>query len=70
MSDLQNSPDAIRLDINKGQLASLLGTIPETLSRILTRLHNDELIEVSGRVIKIRNRQGLQMMADRADQRA
>jgi CRP/FNR family transcriptional regulator len=66
MADLQNNPDTIQLDINKGQLASLLGTIPETLSRILTRLHNDSLIEVTGRKIKIVNRQGLQMLADRS----
>ena len=64
--DLQNNPDTIQLDINKGQLASLLGTIPETLSRILTRLHNDSLIEVTGRKIKIVNRHGLQMLADRS----
>ncbi|MDQ5987619.1 MAG: Cyclic AMP receptor protein [Syntrophus sp. SKADARSKE-3] len=66
MADLQNNQETIQLDINKGQLASLLGTIPETLSRILTRLHNDSLIEVTGRKIKIVNRQGLQMLADRS----
>ena len=69
VSDMQNS-ETVRLDINKGQLASLLGTIPETLSRILTRLHNDELIEVSGRIIRIKNRQGLQLRADKTDHKA
>jgi CRP-like cAMP-binding protein len=64
MSSIQNHQETIQLDINKGQLASLLGTIPETLSRILTRLHNDGLVEVTGRKIKIVNRQGLQIMAD------
>jgi len=67
VSDLQHSPDKIQLDINKGQLASLLGTIPETLSRILTRLHNDGLIEVSGRKINLVKRQALQIMADKTD---
>ena len=65
MGKIQNHPETIHLDINKGQLASLLGTIPETLSRILTRLHNEGLIEVAGRKIRIVNRQALQMMADK-----
>jgi CRP/FNR family transcriptional regulator, dissimilatory nitrate respiration regulator len=64
ISSIQHDADTIRLDINKGQLASLLGTIPETLSRILTRLHNEDLIAVEGRNIVIRNRQGLQKMAE------
>ena len=67
LSEQQNQSDTIHLDINKGQLASFLGTIPETLSRILTRLHNDELIEVAGRKIRILNRTGLQKLMDRAD---
>ena len=67
LSDRQNHPETIHLDINKGQLASFLGTIPETLSRILTRLHNDGLIEVSGRDIRILNRASLQKLMDRAD---
>jgi CRP/FNR family transcriptional regulator len=66
VSDLQNHPEVIHLDINKGQLASLLGTIPETLSRILTRLHNEGLIEVTGRKIRIINRTGLRQMTDKA----
>ncbi len=65
LSEDQKTPGEVSLDINKGQLASLLGTIPETLSRILTRLHNDGLIEVSGRKIRIANRQALQMMVDK-----
>jgi len=66
MCNIQNDSDTIRLDINKGQLASLLGTIPETLSRILTKLHNEELIAVEGRNIRIRNRQELQRMVEKS----
>ena len=62
-----NDPDTIQLDMNKGQLASMLGTIPETLSRILTRLHNGGLIEVRGREIRIVNRPGLQLVADKGE---
>ncbi len=66
-SDLQGRADEVSLDINKGLLASLLGTSPETLSRTLTRLHNDGFIEVGGRRIRIRNRSGLEEMAARWD---
>lgn len=66
LSDIQKQSNVIHLDMNKGELASLLGTIPETLSRMLTRLHNDGLIGVKGRKISILNRNGLQMLADRS----
>ncbi|PID72973.1 MAG: transcriptional regulator [Desulfobacterales bacterium] len=51
----------ITLDISKGQLASLLGTIPETLSRIFARMNEDGLIEVSGRKITLLDLDGLAM---------
>lgn len=50
----------VTLDINKGQLASLLGTIPATLSRAFSKLSQKGLIAVNGSRIKILNRQGLQ----------
>ncbi len=36
----------IELDISKNQMAGLLGTIPETLSRILKRMNDEKLIKV------------------------
>lgn len=51
------------LNITKGQLASLLGTIPETLSRILTKMSEQGLIELDGRKIKILNDEGIADMA-------
>ncbi|MGA1826200.1 MAG: Crp/Fnr family transcriptional regulator, partial [bacterium] len=41
--------DYLTLDISKNQLASLLGTIPETFSRILTKMKNEGIIEPDGR---------------------
>ena len=52
--------DMIEMDISKGQLASLLGTIPETLSRILRRLSEQGVLEVSGRRIRLINKKALQ----------
>jgi CRP/FNR family transcriptional regulator len=51
------------LDIPKGLLASLLGTIPETLSRILAKMVKEGLIESTGPRIKIMDRAGLQELA-------
>jgi CRP/FNR family transcriptional regulator len=53
----------VHLAISKSQLANLLGTIPETLSRILARLSARGLIRVQGRQIELRDRQGLEELA-------
>ena len=59
LSQEQDGADEIELDISKGQLASLLGTIPETLSRIFAKMSDEGLIQVNGRKINLLNRQGL-----------
>lgn len=51
------------LDITKGQLASLLGTIPETLSRILGKMSQQGFIQVEGRTIRILDREGLESLS-------
>jgi CRP/FNR family transcriptional regulator, dissimilatory nitrate respiration regulator len=51
------------LDISKGQLASVLGTIPETLSRILAKMHRQGLIRLRGARILILDRRGLEAIA-------
>lgn len=53
----------ITLPISKGQLASLLGTIPETLSRILAKLSSREMIKVNGSEIEIKDRAQLEELA-------
>jgi CRP-like cAMP-binding protein len=62
--DEQEREDSVTLNISKGQLASLLGTIPETLSRIFARMTELGLIEVDGRNIKLLNRDGLEELAE------
>lgn len=64
LSDEQESGDCITLNISKGQLASLLGTIPETLSRIFARMTELGLIEVDGRNINLIDNEGLEELAE------
>lgn len=59
----QSGTDDVELDITKGQLASLLGTIPETLSRILGKMSAQEVISVQGRRLKILDRMTLEDLA-------
>ena len=48
------------LTISKGQLASLLGTIPETLSRIFAKMSAQNLIRVEGKEIYLLDPLGLE----------
>ena len=65
LADEQGKEDCVTLSISKGQLASLLGTIPETLSRIYAKMTDQNLIEVKGRTIKLLNLQGLEEIAEK-----
>ena len=64
LSDRNKGATTLELDISKNQLASLLGTIPETLSRILSRMGKGKLIKTSPRNIHILDYQGLAQLAD------
>ena len=64
LSQEQDETTVVSLPISKGQLASLLGTIPETLSRILTKMSNNGLIEVSGGKITLLDGVGLEDLAE------
>jgi len=64
LSDKNGSIDEFKLDIAKSQLASLLGTIPETLSRIFAKMAGRELVEIEGPQIKILDRGGLEDLAE------
>ncbi len=63
-SSLGGKGNSFSLEIPKAQLASLLGTIPETLSRILARMAAEELIQLNGtRGFRILDHRGLQELA-------
>lgn len=52
------------LDISKGDLASLLGTVPETLSRAFAKLKSGGFIQETGSAIQINNPVGLSEIAE------
>lgn len=52
------------LEVSKNQMAGLLGTIPETLSRVLKRMADEKLIKTSPRTITILDRKGLADLAE------
>ena len=63
-SKQDSTEQTINLTVSKTQLASLLGTIPETLSRILAKMNKQGLIEIEGSTITILDREGLTALAE------
>jgi CRP-like cAMP-binding protein len=63
-SKQDSTEQTIKLTVSKTQLASLLGTIPETLSRILAKMNKQGLIEIEGSTITILDREGLTALAE------
>ena len=63
-ADEQDQGDVVVLKISKGQLASTLGTIPETLSRMFAKLSSKNLISVEGKKITLLERHGLEDLAE------
>lgn len=64
LSDRNEGAADLELDVPKGQLAGMLGTIPETLSRILTKMVKQGLIESDGPHIRIVDREELTELAE------
>ncbi len=64
LSREQGNSRTVNLPINKGQLAGLLGTIPETLSRIFSRMTQQGYITVDGRTIHLLNFEGIEDLVE------
>lgn len=62
-SNLAEEIEEIELDMTKSQLAALLGTIPETLSRVFAKLSHAGAIAIDGSKIKILDRKRLTVLA-------
>lgn len=63
LSEEQGTEGSVLLPISKGQLASLLGTVPETLSRILANMKGEGIIDVKDRTIRLLDRGRLEDLA-------
>jgi CRP/FNR family transcriptional regulator len=61
----QGNKDLIKLNISKLQIANLLGTGPESLSRALGNMKSKKLIEEEGANIRLLNRDLLEELAER-----
>jgi CRP/FNR family transcriptional regulator len=59
----QNNKSSVDLDVSKNHLASLLGATPETLSRVMARMAQENLVSVEGRTISILDRAGLENLS-------
>lgn len=64
LSDQNKGEAKVELAISKTQLAAYLGTIPETLSRILAKLTKGGFIESQGSTITLVDREGLEELAE------
>ncbi len=69
LSEQSENPEIVLLPVTRGQLASLLGTIPETLSRAVARMALKGLIRSEApRTIRLLDLDGLSVLAS-GDQR-
>ena len=63
LSEQINDGQTVELDLPKGQLAARLGTIPETLSRVFSKLSREGLIEMDGHKVKLLELKRLNQLA-------
>jgi CRP-like cAMP-binding protein len=64
LHERNSGQEEFKLPVQKKELAALLGTTPETLSRKLASLENQGYIRLFRRQITIRNKRGLQELAN------
>ena len=55
--------DHVRLNVTKSQLAAYLGTIPETISRVLRKFADSDILEVAGSQVTILDKNTLEAIA-------
>ncbi|MDB9315002.1 Crp/Fnr family transcriptional regulator [Spirulina sp. CS-785/01] len=63
LSEINQQADTVKLELSKTHLASFLGTIPETLSRVFAKLSQDGVIELKGSRVKLLDRERLEELA-------
>lgn len=63
MHAMQGGSDIVELEISQRELAKILGTTPETLSRVLKKMSTQGLLRVNGRTFKLLELQKLEKIA-------
>ncbi|MDX2212528.1 MAG: Crp/Fnr family transcriptional regulator [Oculatellaceae cyanobacterium bins.114] len=63
LDERTSNSNTLSLDLNKSQLAALLGTIPATLSRAFCRLSQEGMIAIHGSHIELLDRDRLQSVS-------
>ena len=63
LSEQIGNAETVELDLPKGQLAARLGTIPETLSRVFSKLSGEGLIELDGSKVRLLDLKRLKQFA-------
>ena len=64
LSREQKNKNQVTLPISKAQLSNLIGTTPETVSRILKKMMASSFIEVQAKTILIKDLEGLQELSE------
>jgi hypothetical protein len=64
-----NGHSSIKLTLTHEEMAQMIGASRETVTRILARFRNHDYIEIQGATLFIRNRAGLQSIADNHSER-
>lgn len=64
LAEEQKTPAAVVLPVSKNQLAGLIGTTPETISRTLTKMAADGLLEVNNREITLLDIEGMRELSE------
>ncbi len=64
LAEEQDNNNTVTLPVSKNQLAGLIGTTPETISRTLTKMAGDGVIQVSNREIVLRDMESLVDMSE------
>ncbi|MFA5903015.1 MAG: Crp/Fnr family transcriptional regulator [Desulfobacula sp.] len=64
LSREQKNQKKLMLPISKAQLSNLIGTTPETVSRVLKKMMDSDLIDVQTKTIVIKDIEGLQDLSE------
>lgn len=64
LSKEQNNQKKLTLPISKAQLSNLIGTTPETISRVLKKMSDSSLIEVQTKTIILKDMDGLRDLTE------